>query len=229
MFTGLIEEVGTLERINKQGETLELTIRARKVLEDAAIGDSISVNGVCLTAVAFKGGTVTMDVMPETFRKTSLHRLSPGDKVNLERAMLATARFGGHIVQGHVDGTGTVKSRIPEGNAVVFEIVPDDPELLRHIIPKGSIAVDGISLTVVDTTETGFRVSIIPHTLSETVLAVRKPGDVVNLETDIVGKYIDHLLSRSGRAGFSAGHGGTAPRSGGSGTLTEQFLREHGF
>ena len=220
MFTGLIEEVGTLERIKKQGETMELTIRVRKVLEDAAIGDSIAVNGVCLTVVALKDGAAAMDVMPETYRKTALHRLSVGDRVNLERAMAATARFGGHIVQGHVDGTGTVRSRVPEGNAVVFEIVPDDPALMRHIIPKGSIAVDGISLTVVDTTERSFRVSIIPHTLSETVLADRKPGDAVNLETDIIGKYVEHLLLRSGRFGDAAKS---------SGGLTEEFLREHGF
>mgnify|MGYP001293415268 CR=1 FL=1 len=238
MFTGLIEEVGTVERIRKRGETLELAIRARKVLEDAKVGDSIAVNGVCLTVVSIRDGAAAMDVMPETFRKTSLHKLSPGDKVNLERAMAAGARFGGHIVQGHADGTGTVRSRIPEGNAVIFEIAPDDPELMRYIVPKGSIAVDGISLTVADAGERSFRVSIIPHTLAETVLSVRKPGDLVNLETDIIGKYVEHLLRRSGRfpaagaqgaaeASGAAGGAETARAAGGG--LTEQFLREHGF
>lgn len=223
MFTGLIEEVGTLARVTRQGEALVLIVRAKKVLEDAAIGDSIAVNGVCLTAVRFDGDTVAMDVMPETFRKTTLHRLAPGDKINLERAMRATSRFGGHIVQGHADGTGTIRFREAVDNAVYFTVEPDDPSLLRTIIPKGSIAIDGISLTVVDTSERAFRVSIIPHTLAETVLQHKKPGDSVNLETDIIGKYVEHLLTRKGGTSASFGEGGSG------GGLSEHFLKEHGF
>jgi len=225
MFTGLIEEVGTLSRVARQGEALVLTVRASKVLEDAALGDSIAVNGVCLTAIRFDEGTVSMDVMPETFRRTTLHRLAPGDKVNLERAMLATARFGGHIVQGHVDGTGVVRGRETVDNAVYFTIEPNDPSLFRYIIPKGSVAIDGISLTVVDASERAFRVSIIPHTLERTVLQTKKPGDEVNLETDIVGKYVEHLLGWGARSAPAGGRGGSV----GGGKLTENFFKEHGF
>ncbi|HZG55427.1 riboflavin synthase [Paenibacillus sp.] len=225
MFTGLIEEVGTLARVTRQGEALVLTVRAKRVLEGAALGDSIAVNGVCLTAVRFEGDTVDMDVMPETFRRTTLSKLAPGDKVNLERAMLATARFGGHIVQGHVDGTGVVRGREAVDNAVYFTIEPVDPSLFRYIIPKGSIAVDGISLTVVDASDRAFRVSIIPHTLERTVLQAKRPGDAVNLETDIVGKYVEHLLGWSAKGALAPASG----RGGGTGGLTENFFKEHGF
>jgi riboflavin synthase len=221
MFTGLIEETGTLKSVSRQGEALVLTISADKVLQGIALGDSISVNGVCLTAIRFDAATVSMDVMPETYRRTTLSRLKPGDAVNLERAMRADARFGGHIVQGHVDGIGTIRSREPKDNAVYFTIEPHDPELFRYIIPKGSVAVDGISLTVVDTTPTSFRVSIIPHTLAETVLKHKQPGDEVNIESDIIGKYVEHLLSWT-RLGNTRG---AAPKS----ALSEHFLREHGF
>ncbi|HZG76148.1 MAG TPA: riboflavin synthase, partial [Paenibacillus sp.] len=174
--------------------------------------------------IRFDATSVAMDVMPETFRKTTLSRLAPGDKVNLERAMLPTTRFGGHIVQGHVDGTGTIRGRGAVDNAVYFTIEPHDPALFRYILAKGSIAVDGISLTVVDTSPATFRVSIIPHTLSETVLRHKGPGDEVNLETDIVGKYVEHLLSWTGAAG--APGRGTGDRGGG---LSENFFKEHGF
>jgi riboflavin synthase len=220
MFTGLIEETGRLKGISRQGEALVLNIAAKKVLEGVAIGDSIAVNGVCLTAVRFDGASVSMDVMPETFRRTTLSRLKPGDKVNLERAMRADARLGGHIVQGHVDGTGTITQREPKDNAVYFTIEPKEKTLFKHIIRKGSIAIDGISLTVVDTTDTAFRVSIIPHTLSETVLQHKVPGDEVNLETDIIGKYVEHLLSWTKKD--SEGDGGKMG-------VTEHFLKEHGF
>ncbi len=223
MFTGLIEEVGTLQHITKQGEALVLTIKAKKVLEDVRVGDSIAVNGVCLTAIRHDASSVAMDVMPETFRKTTLSRLAPGEKVNLERAMLPTTRFGGHIVQGHVDGTGTIRRRGAVDNAVYFTIEPQDPTLFRYIIGKGSIAIDGISLTVVDRTETTFRVSIIPHTLAETVLQHKGPGDEVNLETDIVGKYVEHLLAWTG----GGAPGRDAEKRGGG--LSEIFFKEHGF
>lgn len=220
MFTGLIEEVGALQSVSRQGEALVLKIRAKRVLEDVAVGDSIAVNGACLTAVRFDATSVSMDVMPETYRHTTLSRLRPGDPVNLERAMRATARFGGHIVQGHVDGTGRIVAREPLDNAVYFTVQPSDPALFRYIIPKGSIAIDGISLTVVDATEHAFRVSIIPHTLDETALRRKQAGDEVNLETDILGKYIEHLMSWN------------APKETGARSspgLSEHFLREHGF
>ena len=216
-----------------------LTVSARKVLEDVRVGDSIAVNGVCLTVVSFDSGSFTVDVMPETFRRTNLHALSPGAPVNLERAMRAGGRFGGHFVQGHVDGTGVVVSRTPEANAVVFRIRPNDPSLFRYLVPQGSVAVDGISLTVVSADRgTGtFTVSIIPHTLRETSLGERKPGDVVNLECDLLGKYVDHLLNL--RLGDGAGSGAASPAGGrpgegtpagpGTGGLTEARLKELGF
>jgi len=224
VFTGLIEEIGTLQQVTKQGEAMVLTIRAKRVLEGLKLGDSIAVNGVCLTAIRFDAQSVAMDVMPETFRKTTLNRLKPGERVNLERAMQPTGRFGGHIVQGHVDGIGTIRRREPLDNAVYFDIEPHDSTLFRYIIPKGSITVDGISLTVVDTTETGFRISIIPHTLEQTVLQFKQPGDLVNLETDIIGKYVEHLLTRT-----SAGAANRAATAGSSPKLSESFLKEHGF
>lgn len=222
MFTGLIEETGTLKSVTGRGEALVLTIGAGKVLEGMALGDSIAVNGVCLTATRFDASSVSMDVMPETYRKTTLSRLKPGDQVNLERAMRADARFGGHILQGHVDGTGTIRAREPKDNAVYFTIEPHDPEMFRHIIPKGSIAVDGISLTVVDTSETRFSVSIIPHTFAATVLQHKQPGHEVNLETDIIGKYVEHLLSW---AQIGGGQRGSVSKR----QLSEHFLKEHGF
>ncbi|WP_159882910.1 riboflavin synthase [Paenibacillus puerhi] len=225
MFTGIIEEIGTMKRIDRQGQAMVLTIGARRVLEDVKLGDSIAVNGVCLTVIAFDSAGFSVDVMPETFRRTTLERLSIGSQVNLERAMAANGRFGGHIVQGHVDATGRIASRRPEENAVVFRIEPGDPGLLKYVIPHGSITIDGISLTVVESGETHFTVSIIPHTLAETVLQHKKAGDEVNLEADVLGKYIERLL------GFGGGPGGAgaAGRGGSTGKLTASMLAEHGF
>ncbi|MEK8127457.1 riboflavin synthase [Paenibacillus filicis] len=220
MFTGIIEEIGTMRRIDRQGQAMVLTIGARKVLEDVKLGDSISVNGVCLTVVAFNESAFSVDVMPETFRRSTLQRLSAGSQVNLERAMAANGRFGGHIVQGHVDTTGRIAARTPEENAVVFRIEPGDPGLLKYIIPHGSVTIDGISLTVVETGEGHFTVSIIPHTLAETVLQHKKAGDEVNLEADVLGKYIERLL------GFG---GGTAGGRGASSGKLTALLTEHGF
>ncbi|NHN28885.1 riboflavin synthase [Paenibacillus agricola] len=225
MFTGLVEEVGSLQTINRQGESLVLTIRAKRVLEGVCLGDSISVNGACLTVIRFDTHTVSMDVTPETFRRTTLNRLVPGERVNLERAMQATARFGGHIVQGHVDGIGFIRNREVQVNAVYFTVEPQDPSLFRYMIPKGSVAIDGISLTVVDTEGLCFRVSIIPHTLADTALQYKRPGDSVNLETDVIGKYVEHLLSWN-----AMDETGSRPvkRSSGS-RLSEAFLKENGF
>lgn len=222
MFTGLVEEVGELRNVRRQGEAMVLTFHAAKVLEGVRHGDSISVNGVCLTVISFDSRSFSVDVMPETYRLTTLQALNQGDSVNLERAMQAGGRFGGHIVQGHIDGTGRIAGRKRDANAVVFTIDLDEREQLRHILPKGSVTVDGISLTVVGTTDSGFAVSIIPHTLVETALQQRQIGDRVNIECDIIGKYVDHLLHFKGKD-----EAPDAPAS--KSTLTEQYLAEHGF
>lgn len=221
MFTGIIEETGRLRRIAKQGQAMILTIEASKILEDVRLGDSIAVNGVCLTVVAFDRSSFTADVMPETYRKTTLKLLQPGVRVNLERAMSAGGRFGGHIVQGHVDTPGRIVSRHPEENAVVFRVEPDESDNMKYVIPHGSIAIDGISLTVVTVDERTFTISIIPHTLAQTVLNDKQPGDKVNIEYDLLGKYIDRLLSFRGRKEDAAGRPG--------GGLTMEFLAKNGF
>lgn len=193
MFTGIIEEVGTIDSVKKGSRSAVLTIEASHVLEGTQIGDSIAVNGVCLTVTTMTSQKFTADVMAETLRRSSLGNLSRGSKVNLERAMAANGRFGGHIVSGHIDGTGEVESLTREDNAVWVRI-RTPKALLKYIVEKGSIAIDGISLTVADVTDTDFAVSIIPHTGAETTLLDRKKGDIVNLENDIVGKYVDKLL-----------------------------------
>lgn len=220
MFTGLIEEIGSLERTQRQGEAMILTISADKVLEGVKLGDSIAVNGVCLTVVSFDRRTFAVDVMPETYRLTNLASLTPGSPVNLERAMQAGGRFGGHIVQGHVDGTGTIRERRTNENAVVFTVEADNPDLLRYMVTQGSVTLDGISLTLIDASPDSnrFSVSIIPHTLSETVLQFKHAGHRVNIECDILGKYVDHLLSMRERRPAAA-----------SGGLTEAMLRDNGF
>lgn len=226
MFTGIVEEIGHIKRISKKGQAMELTIEARLILEDAKLGDSIAINGVCLTITNMGAYDFSADVMPETFRKTTLHLLEHGSEVNLERAMLANGRFGGHIVQGHVDGVGIVRKRVNEENAVVFTIEPKDSDLLRYMIDHGSITIDGISLTIVKVSEATFTVSIIPHTLSETVLKVRQAGDLVNLECDVLGKYVEKLmLSRlEPNQPNQSKHQNTK-----SGTLTAAFLADNGF
>lgn len=193
MFTGLVEEVGVLVSVTGSEQASRLVIRAQRVLEDVRIGDSIAVNGICLTVTAHTSSQFSVDVMPETLNKTSLRQLRPGQPVNLERAMRLGDRFGGHIVSGHVDGTGSVLSRQPHANAVLFRIEAG-PQLFKYVIPRGSICIDGISLTVVDVEDNSFSVSIIPHTLAETSLRDRRPGDLVNLEADVIGKYVERLL-----------------------------------
>lgn len=193
MFTGIIEELGTVLSLKRGGQSSAVRIGASRVLEDIHTGDSIAVNGVCLTAVTFDGQGFLADVMNETFEKSSLENLKPGDPVNLERAMRAGGRFGGHIVAGHVDDTGTVTSVKQDANAVWFT-VEAPPGIMRYCIKKGSIAVDGISLTIADTGDQWFQVSVIPHTLKETVLGYKKPGDPVNLENDMIGKYVEKLM-----------------------------------
>ena len=189
LFTGIIEEVGIIEYIR----TGQIQVRAQKVLEDAQIGDSIATNGVCLTITAFTANGFTADVMAETLRRSNLGNLKLGSAVNLERAMRADGRFGGHMVSGHIDGTGQVIDKKDEGNAVWFTIQAEE-SLMRYIVEKGSIAIDGISLTVATVTDSSFQVLIIPHTQGETTLLFKKIGDMVNLETDMVPKYIERLL-----------------------------------
>lgn len=193
MFTGIVEEVGEITGLRQSATSTVLSVHAKTVLEGTKLGDSIAVNGVCLTVVRLTKDGFDGDVMPETMRRTNLGALRPKSHVNLERAMAANGRFGGHIVSGHVDGTGTITNLTPEGNAVWVTIAAK-PELLRYIIEKGSITIDGISLTVAYIDQTCFKVSIIPHTGQETTLLTRKPGYHVNLECDIVGKYIEKLM-----------------------------------
>ena len=200
MFTGIIEELGVVEGIEDQGDALRLTVRAPDVVSDATSGDSIAVNGCCLTVAERDLETFTADVMRETLGKTSLGVLEPGAKVNLERAVTVATRLGGHIVSGHVDGTGRVVGRSPSLHWEVVEVsLP--AELSRYLVPKGSITVDGVSLTVVDVNDgaaPSFTVSLIPETLARTTLGFKQPGDPVNLEVDMIAKYVERLLGAAG-------------------------------
>ncbi len=194
MFTGIVEEIGRVQAMDDAA----LFIAAGKTLADLAIGGSIAVNGTCLTAVSVAPGAFSAEVTPETLSRTNLGRLTPGDGVNLERPVAVSGRLGGHIVQGHVDGVGEVIGIVPEGNSRVMRFrAPAD--LMRYIVPKGFIAVDGISLTVVEVQGSAFTVSVIPTTYRETVLGVRREGDMVNLEADVIAKYVERLLHHSDR------------------------------
>lgn len=193
MFTGLIEEIGTVKKVNMGISSGTITIEASHILDDVKVGDSIAVNGVCLTAVKITGNMFEADVMAETFRRSSLGEIKSGSYVNLERAMAANGRFGGHIVSGHIDGTGTVSDIVTEENAIWYTITIDTG-VLKYIVEKGSVAIDGISLTVAYVDDKCFKVSIIPHTRSETILQYKSVGDIVNLECDIIGKYVEKLM-----------------------------------
>lgn len=196
MFTGLIEEMGTVKSIKRRAGSMELTISGKKVVEDLKKGDSVSVNGVCLTVSQFVSLSVCqfkIDVGVETLRKTNLGELRVGEKVNLERALKTGERLGGHFVTGHIDGVGIIKKKIKEGETFLFEIEAPD-EIMKYIIPKGSIALDGISLTIVDFSKNRFSVSIIPHTLEVTTLGLKKVGNKVNLEADMIGKYVCKMI-----------------------------------
>jgi riboflavin synthase len=218
MFTGIIEEIGTIAAIKQTGESIVLMIDATKILKDVQVGDSIAVNGVCLTVTSFTKNQFMVDVMPETVNATSLKTLKRGSKVNLERAMAAGGRFGGHFVSGHADGLGIIKGKKPVQNAVYYEIeVASD--ILKYIIYKGSVTVDGTSLTVFGLSENSFTISLIPHTTSETIIGLKGTGDIVNVECDMLGKYIEHFLSNR--------FNDTQPTR--KSTLTVQFLEENGF
>ena len=193
MFTGIIEEVGTIRQLRRETHSAVLTVDARLVLEGLHTGDSIAVNGVCLTATSFSSSGFTADMMHETLDRSALSHLRPGDRVNLERAMPADGRFGGHIVAGHVDGVGTI-AQLRRDDIAVWFTIQAPPSILRYVVEKGSIAIDGVSLTVARVTETSFSISAIPHTLENTTLCRRKPGDLVNLENDVIGKYVEKLL-----------------------------------
>lgn len=213
MFTGIIEEIGTIRSVRKGTVSGSLTIEAAEILPGVKIGDSIAVNGICLTVTGLEGSAFTVDVMHETFERSNGAMFRPGTRVNLERAMAADGRFGGHIVSGHIDGVGTVKRTWKDENAVWYEISAP-ASILRYIVEKGSVAVDGISLTVARTGTDSFCVSVIPHTRDMTTLSEKKQGDLLNLENDCVGKYVEKLLGtgRRGRPGISA-----------------DFLAENGF
>jgi riboflavin synthase len=193
MFTGIVEELGTVAGVEDQGDAIRLSIHAEHVLTGVRLGDSIAVNGCCLTVAERNGDTWTADVMQETLDKTSLAGVQPGDRVNLERAVTPTTRLGGHIVQGHVDGVGVVRRRSPSEHWEVVEIEMPS-ELGRYLVDKGSVTVDGVSLTVVEAGEDRFTVSLIPETLARTTLGHRQPGDRVNLEVDVLAKHVEKLL-----------------------------------
>lgn len=222
MFTGIVEETGTVERVRRGAHSAVLVIAASRVLEDTAVGDSIAVNGVCLTVTSLGGGSFCVDVMHETLNRSSLSGLRSGSRVNLERAMPMNGRFGGHIVSGHIDGTGTIRSVQRDDNAVWYTIGAP-PSILRYIVEKGSVAIDGISLTVARVTETDFSISAIPHTVAVTVLSDRREGDVVNLENDIIGKYVEKLMKPAEGVPEPLAPSGTGSQ------IDRSFLSEYGF
>ncbi|MEG0370755.1 MAG: riboflavin synthase [Clostridium sp.] len=193
MFTGIIEEIGKVQEITTGEKSSRLLIKCNKILEETNIGDSISTNGVCLTVTGIKNNVFEADVMAETFRRSNLGELKIGDFVNLERALPANGRFSGHMVSGHIDTVGEIASLINEGNAI-WVTINTSINILKYIVEKGSITIDGISLTVAYVNDECFRVSIIPHTHKETTLAYRKIGDRVNLECDLIGKYVEKIL-----------------------------------
>lgn len=214
MFTGIIEETGTLCEIKKGAVSAQVRIRCRKVLEGTKIGDSIAVNGICLTVTSMAKDSFTADVMAETMRRSSLSETAVPGTVNLERAMAANGRFGGHIVSGHIDGCGRITDIRQEENAVWYTVEAEE-KLLRYIVEKGSVALDGISLTVANAAARDFQVSVIPHTRQETSLSERKIGSIVNIECDIVGKYIEKFMAAREQKEPSR--------------ISEKFLMEHGF
>ena len=217
IFTGIIEELGVVKSIAINGASGCITIKAKKVLEGTQLGDSIAVNGTCLTVTSINSDGFSTDVMAETVKRTSLSQVGKGDLVNLERAMILNGRFGGHIVSGHIDGTGTITKYTKEENAIWVTIKAPD-EILDLIVEKGSICIDGISLTVATVSDQDFQVSIIPHTAKETTLIHKKVGSLVNLENDIVGKYIKKLMENNQEEQAKKASG-----------LTMEMLEEYGL
>lgn len=216
MFTGIVEEIGKIVRVEKGAKSSRLTVSGDKIFSDLKLGDSVATNGVCLTVTSFSKGIFTADVMNETLKRSNLGELRQGSMVNLERAMIANGRFGGHIVSGHIDGTGVI-TKIEQDDIAVWYTIRADRKIMKYIIEKGSVAIDGISLTIAKVTDNDFAVSLIPHTAKETVLGYKKTGDTVNLENDVVGKYIEHFLSFK-----------EEPETKSSG-ITKEFLLKAGF
>jgi riboflavin synthase len=212
MFSGIIEEIGTVRRLERRGNSATLEVTARQVLEGTRLGDSIAINGACLTVTALVEKSFTVDLAPETLRRTNLGQLRPGAHVNLERSLSVGDRIGGHFVQGHVDNFGSVRALRPESDAVIATFAAPI-EVMRYVVPKGFIAVDGMSLTVVDRLPEGFTVSFIPYTLAHTIAGHYQVGGVVNLEADILGKYVERFLLGRERET----------------TLDREFLLQHGF
>jgi riboflavin synthase len=212
MFTGIIEDLGVVESVKMGRQSMELMLRSEKIVEDVHLGDSIAVNGVCLTVTSFTKKTFTVDVMPETVKASSIKLLKPGSPVNLERAMSAQGRFGGHFVSGHIDGIGTIVKKERKENAVYFTIELEEG-LNRYCIPKGSVAIDGTSLTIFAIEGNLLTVSLIPLTFQDTIIGQKSVGDIVNIENDMIGKYIVQHLQ------------GNKPKQ----TLTQSFLSENGF
>lgn len=213
MFTGIIEEIGVISGIKKGVNSSQLEIQGSNIFDDLKLGDSVATNGVCLTVTSIKGNKFTVDVMNVTLKNSSMSHLKIGEKVNLERAMLANGRFGGHMVSGHIDGIGKIVSIKKDDIAIWYKIKTTD-YIMGHIMEKGSIAIDGISLTVAEVSKTDFSVSIIPHTAKETILSEKKAGDTVNLENDLIGKYIKKFTQSS---------------NGSSSNITHEFLLKNGF
>ncbi|AGL02223.1 riboflavin synthase [Desulfoscipio gibsoniae] len=221
MFTGLVEEKGRLISLRRGADSARLKIKAGHIMDSVQIGDSIAVNGVCLTVTSYDVGAFTADVMAETLAKTNLGALQPGDRVNLERALRLGDRLGGHLVSGHIDGVGTI-SRMEKHDIATLITIAAPPVVMRYIISKGSVAVDGTSLTVVDHNDDSFTVSLIPHTARATVLGQKKPGDRVNLEGDMIGKYVERWVGIAGRNENERDK--TVQRG-----ITADLLAEHGF
>jgi riboflavin synthase len=220
MFTGIVEEVGTVKSVRSAGSSLQLSINAHIVIQGTKLGDSISVNGVCLTVTNIHGSVVDFDVVPETFRTSSLSGLQINHHVNLERAMASDGRFGGHIVSGHVDTTGTILSMRKEENAIIIEISLDESQYLRYMVARGSVTLDGVSLTINTVTERSFTVSIIPHTFANTALQSKSVGQRLNIEVDVIAKYVERLLQAQ-----SGHHSPTTQSS----NITMDFLSKHGY
>ena len=228
MFTGIVEAVGTVKMLRKGAHSAIITVEAPQILDDVHVGDSIAVNGVCLTVTSFTARTFDADIMHETLDRSDLGALHAGSKVNVERAMAANGRFGGHIVSGHIDGVGSITRIETDDNAVWFTISAGR-SILRHVILKGSITIDGISLTVARLTDATFSVSVIPHTRAETNLATKGVGDEVNLETDVIGKYVDHLLSFDEESCACRSRSVNPSQLSSGPGITKAFLLQNGF
>jgi riboflavin synthase len=212
MFTGIIEEIGKIEEISKHGRNLKLRIKASKILNDLKVGDSININGACQTVIETNSDSFTVEAVEETLRKTNLGELKRNDLVNLERALRFSDRLGGHLVTGHVDGVGKIKSIVKRNGSFLYEFGLSE-KYLAYLVEKGSVAVDGISLTVVEVKENSFFVAVIPFTLENTTLGAKKVGDLVNIETDLIGKYVERILTAK-REKFD---------------ITEEWLKDKGW